>query len=111
MSTLTVKENNYAVITAICRDKNGVIQNVTGFQFEFKVVSANGTVVLDKNSSDITQINLVDPVNGKVEVYIQPSDTHTKSGEHQYEFKSIDLDSHPETLQGPAKFVVTKTII
>lgn len=111
MSTLSVKENNNAIITAICRDKNGAVQDVTGFAFEFKVIAASGVVVLDKNSSDPTQILATDPTHGKVEIYIKANDTRTKSGDHQYEFKSIDLDGNPETLQGPAKFTVTKTLI
>ena len=110
---LSVKENNNATI--ICNVKspvNGAPQNITGWSFEFQVRYNNGAVLIDKNSSDITQIAIISAMTGLVNVYIKPTDTSGSSGDgYIYEFKGTDSAGNKYTLDGLAQFIITPTQI
>jgi hypothetical protein len=109
--SLTIKENNNATIISIVRDGLGVIQNISGWTFVFKVIDSTGSTVFQKSSAGSGEVTIIDAPTGKVNVFILPADTNNKTGTHKYEFKGTDSSGNQYTLNGPADFIVTSTII
>lgn len=106
--SLTIKENNNALIQGVVRTGAGQIQNIAGWTFQFRVVQGS-TMLFEKTSG--SGITITDAVNGKIDVAILPADTDAKAGTYQYELKGTDTMSNIFTLNGPAELIITPTII
>ncbi len=109
---LRVYENNSVSINAAVQNAIGGPQDVTGWAFEFKVVACGTNVpLLTKNSTDPTQISVVTPLSGQLQVYLLPADTVGQQGDDfRYELKGIDTFGRAVTL-AQGRFTVLPTII
>lgn len=55
-------------------------------------------VYLEKSSLDANEIVITDEANGRVSVYLQPSDSFDLSGTYRHQMLVADANGHPETV-------------
>lgn len=81
------------------------MQNVAGWSFVFHVKSVgNAGWVINKSSAMASQIAIVDPANGVINIFLSPGDTQPLSpnGTYLYELIGTDSAGNTFTLDPPA---------
>ncbi len=83
---ITRAENKTLELTV--RNKDDVIFNLTGHTLTFTVKSSSAEIanLILKTSASASEINLVDPVNGRADIILVPGDTvNIEPGDYEYD--------------------------
>lgn len=74
-------------------------KNLSGAEISYSLFTDNGRVVLRKSSANgAGEINITDPNNGGVIVYLMPPDTANVNGTFRHQMNVVDASGYEETV-------------
>ena len=78
-------------------DENGDAVDITGKSFYSTIKQTDGTLLLLRESSDSSELELVDAANGIIRVYIKRTENTIPAGKHRFDVVQVAADSSEST--------------
>lgn len=114
-SDISIVKGENKTLELTVRDKDNNIVDITGHTliFTVKLNTKETANLFQKTSGNPAEIDLVDPTNGRADIFIDPIDTSSSSilpGEYVYDIWTITPSSDEFAIIKTSEFKITERV-